>query len=180
MHLIKVKYTCLKKLMMRMLFPFYDRSVTSSHKTRKILIQLIKQSSQKSVGNHPLSLQRRPPKTEGRVSDSLDPRTRTVREKMVNSIVLKFRRLHIRFPRRSWVSSFYASLEDAQDFQKFHVFSHGCFLEFSAPAHVTNADMSVYEIKWCYNSPAWVNMEVPRPTWNSGSGVRTVTNTVKP
>lgn len=99
------------------------------------------------MGNHPLSLQRRPPKTKGRVSDSLDPRTRTVREKMVNPIVLKFRRPHIHFPRRSWVSSFYASLEDSQDFQKLHVFSHGCFLKFSAPTRVTNADMSVSEIK---------------------------------
>lgn len=67
-----------------------------------------------------------------------------------------------------------------QNFQKLHVFLHGYSLEFLTPVHVTSTDIHVSAVDWYCHSPALVNMDVPGPTWNSGSRMRVVTNTMKP
>lgn len=154
-----------------MLFPFYDR-------TRKILWNGIRAANKERCGKPPPSLQMWYPQTQREVSDDgigcriqIQIKTQVVRGKMWirRGVSGSFLGRKSAPPTWSWISSFFASLKDSQDFQKLHVFSHGCFfLTFSTPAMLL---IQMVYLQWTDTTIPlpWVNTQVPRPTENLGN-----------
>lgn len=120
-----------------------SESVTSSHRTRKILWNgthpANKISSTERCGKPPPSVQMWYPQAQREGSDGVGCRiqieTHMVRGQTMNKkgSFRAFLGCESSPLACSWILSlFYASLKDSQDFQKLHVFPHGClFLTFS-------------------------------------------------